>query len=97
MKVSIMKAIGFGISFAVGIALAQVAMGMYATHRYVPNIAEQYETVDALQSTVSFGFPSDPTQVALGGGLWFLGVASLGAILYAAGSELLRRRKRKQG
>ena len=97
MKVSIMKAIGFGILFAVGIALAQVAMGMYVTHRYVPDIVEQYESVDAMQSTVSFGFPSDPTQVALGGGLWFLGVASLGAILYAAGSELLRRRRGKQG
>jgi len=94
MKIPLGKAIGFGLLFAAAIVLAQVASGMYLTYRYVPEIAEQYETVDVLHHQVSFG-PSDPTQEVLGGAVWFLGVAALGAIGYAAGSVLLRRRKGK--
>ncbi len=97
MKISIAKAVGFGCLFAAAIVLVQVASGMYMTYRYVPDIVEQYETVDYLQHKVSFGFPSDPTRLIFGSAFWFIGVAALGAMLYAGGSYALRRWRGKGG
>ena len=88
MKKQAFQAVALGLVFVIVYYGFQILKGMFNTMKYVPDIVESYESVDILESKVSFGASSSSTWLAVE----ILGLMLLGIVIYYTGRKLRRKK-----
>ncbi|MFX3631473.1 MAG: hypothetical protein ACE3L7_20030 [Candidatus Pristimantibacillus sp.] len=86
MKKPFFRALIVGLIFVFVYYAIQIVQGMYLTINYVPDIVDQYESVDYLQHKVTFGHVSSPMWRAIE----VSALISLGIAVYYTGMMLKR-------
>ena len=69
MKKTIFRALLTGVAFVIIFYGVQIIGGVYITEHYVPDITEQYASVDYLQSTVTISWEDNTSYLGVAAGI----------------------------
>lgn len=88
---TILQSLLAGAALAVIYLAVQIGQGVYMTIKYVPDIAEAYNTVEPAASEVSFGRVESPNQEVY----MFIFIVLAGSVLFILGKLGYRRYLKK--